>query len=314
MRKVRAGFVFRPTKHFRVYIPVGGGGGKKSKKAPKAAAARSGAPRAKEAAAVPYEPRVGFGVLFAALGVPAAALAVWLLVSAVRLYGGHHGFLGTCVLLLFLAAGILAAGLIIGGVSQIRDAKAAGKGTDKQTGPAQAAQNGGTYSFVLGGNDSSERQALLHDLKIKFVADGVHGKLEMSENGAGFDVHLGETFLGCTLPEDSAWISRNFDSIVKFTSVVIRGGASDINGELRPFHVVVGAELKSGVPAPAFSSIVLPPCAVGGFYADGDSVVYVSSSGKIHTGNCGVGLRNCKAMLYEEALNAGYEECGNCFR
>lgn len=47
---------------------------------------------------------------------------------------------------------------------------------------------------------------------------------------------------------------------------------------------------------------------------NGNSTVYVSQKGKIHkNSNCG-GMKRYSTMTYNDAKNAGYSECGTCFK
>lgn len=279
MRKPRIGLGFRPTKHLRVYVPLNGTSRKSKKKKIENI----------NGSFISKRFLIGAGLI---------------VVSLYGIFGEKDiGFgLGCLAVGCALCFGPWLLGMLLSAHNK------------EETACAEPLKNQ-IYSFVLALDMGSEHQKMLHDLKIKIVSDGSKDTLSLEEAGNAFVLKLGDVCLGYTQAADTAWLDEHFSDILKIKYVYIHGGATDKNGLPRPFVVSANAELAPGVDAPTLSTVDLPPCAINGYTVKGDEVVYVSTTKKIHLSyGCGVNLSNCKAMLYEEAVNAGYTDCGNCFR
>ena len=194
-------------------------------------------------------------------------------------------------------------------------AKRPGREAAESVTPGATNAKGGEWSFVLAGNLDPDKQQELRELKISSNAYGVKATLALVEENGGFSVKLGEMVLGTLQAEDATWAAAHFDEIEKLRSVFIYGGDRDVEDNPRPLTVKVWADLKPGMTGPQFTDVDLPDPQIKTFYAKGDTVVYVSSTGKIHLGyGCGVNISKFKPMLYQDALDAGCEECSKCFR
>ena len=173
----------------------------------------------------------------------------------------------------------------------------------------------GEWSFVLARDEDPEKQKQLKALKLEIEADGYKGERTLvNENGA-FYVRIGEQTLGQLQPADAEWAAEHFEEIEKLRMIHIYGGDRDVEDNPRPLTVKVWADLKPGTTGPQLTDVDLPDPQINTFFAKGDTVVYVSPTGKIHLSyGCGVSISNFKPMLYQDAIDAGCEECSKCFR
>lgn len=172
-----------------------------------------------------------------------------------------------------------------------------------------------TWSFVLANNTDEASQKELLDLKLKIEESGVKGTLSLSGENGEYAVTFGDLYLGQLQREDAAWAEAHFSKIEKLSFMHIYGGDRDTDGNPRPLTVKVWANLSPKTKAPQYTDLQLKAPMYNYFTVKGDTVVFVSSTKKIHIpGNCGANLSRCTPMLYQDAADAGYDECANCFR
>ena len=111
------------------------------------------------------------------------------------------------------------------------------------------------------------------------------------------------------------WLNTNVDKVQEVLTALVRGGGHTIDGQDRPFVLIVHLRLKSECIFPYFRGDRLPP-AKAALGVPGVTVCAVSKTGKLHTcpAGCGVTVAGLPRFLIDELDSEQYSLCMKCFK